>query len=106
MRRGAWVRRAVGRTASCALLLAALGYGQSLAEDKTGQIDPAQLQRDRELMELNPAEKPKPEVEVLTPLDPATTSPKDIVIVPDEPDKPPSRSVKDKDEPPKKKDDY
>ena len=53
-----------------------------------GRADPTQLQRNRELIELNPIEKPKPEYEIIIPPDqgsPAEGNLQGVTVVPDQP---------------------
>lgn len=88
------------------LALAADGFTQNLPSG-SGKSDPTQLQKKRELIDLNPIEKPKAEIEILA--DPDQASPPaqgKIVIVPDEPTQPPSPPAKEQDTPTQKKDEY
>ena len=88
------------------LALAANGFTQSRPSDG-GKTDPTQLQRNREVLDLNPIEKPKAEIEILTVPDQASPPAQGkIVIVPDEPAQPPSPPAKEQETPTQKKDDY
>ena len=89
------------------LLLATVVNAQAVPEGRTGNPDGGQSQRDRHPDDLNPIEKPKPEVEIFTGPDLRDTAPAGIVIVPDETVKtpsPPSSPAKEEDSSPKKKD--
>ena len=82
---------------------------QGVPEGKTGNPDSGQTQRERHSDDLNPIDKPKPEVEIFTGPDPAGTAPAGtVIIIPDETFKTPSSPsspAKEDDSSPKKKDD-
>ncbi len=85
------------------LALAAEGIAQAppLAPDG-GKTDPTQLHRERERIDPNPIQKPKPEYDIITGPDSAgAPSEGKIVIIPDEPDKTPPPAAKDPEEPKK-----
>ena len=86
------------------LALVADGFPQSRPSDG-GKTDPTQLQRNRELLDLRPIDKPKPEIEVLTSPDKASPPAQGrIVIIPEEPSQPPSPPAKEQQAPAQKKD--
>ena len=85
------------------LALAADGFAQAPTRaPDVGKTDPTQLQRSRELIDLNPIQQPKPEIDILTGTD-SVSPPADgkIVIIPDEPDKTTPPAAKDREEPKK-----
>jgi hypothetical protein len=82
------------------LVIAVAATSNGLAQSpppvpESGKTDPTQLQRERELLDLRPIERPKPEYEILTGPDqgPVPGEGK-IVIIPDEPAKTPPPSDK------------
>ena len=91
-----------------ALLLTAMADAQGIPDSKTGNQDSGQTQRERHPDDLNPIDKPKPEVEIFVGPDLGGAPPTGIVIVPDEAAKtppPPSSPAKEDDSSPKKKTD-
>ncbi len=90
------------------LLLTDMANAQGVPEGKTGNPDSGQTQRERHQDDLNPIDKPKPEVEIFMGPDLGGAPPVGIVIVPDEAAKtplPPSSPAKEDDSSPKKKND-